>query len=58
MVSPYTLKDIIKTKKGEYMELVIEPSIKFFPEHENDDPLIYCLCEDVYIECLKKCIEY
>ncbi len=41
------IKRIKKMKKGEYMELVIEPCLS---ENENDEPLIYCLCEEVYIE--------
>lgn len=48
--SPYTLCKITKRKKGEYMEFVCESAFSMLPEFVNDAPLLYCLCDEVYIE--------
>lgn len=50
LISILTLAHISKTKKDELVEFIVESAMTFFPEHENDEPLIHCLCEEVYIE--------
>lgn len=50
LFTPYTLANIAKKKKGKLVELIVESSLAFFSEHQNDKPLIYCLCDEIYIE--------
>lgn len=50
LISILTLAHISKTKKGQLVEFVAESAMTFFSEHKNDEPLIYCLCEEVYVE--------
>ena len=48
--SPYTLSKITKRKKGEYVEFVCESALSMLPKFVNDEPLLYCLCDEIYIE--------
>ncbi len=50
LISLHTLAHISKEKKGELFELKVFSAMSFFPDHRNDEPLIYCLCEEVYVE--------
>ncbi len=55
--TPYTIANIIKSKdsNSNLTKLIIE---NFLSEKENDDePLIYCLCEEVYIESMENIYE-
>ena len=54
LISILTLAHISKTKKGELVELKILSAMTFSPEHQNNEPLIRCLCEEVYIEKQQK----
>lgn len=50
LISLLTLAHISKKEKGKFVELEIFSAMTFSSEHQNDEPLIYCLCEEVYIE--------
>ncbi|MCH5160579.1 MAG: hypothetical protein J1G04_00960 [Clostridiales bacterium] len=48
--APYTLSKIIKRKHENHVEMVCESAFSFLPEFEKDLPLLYCLCDEIYIE--------
>ena len=50
LISLLTLAHISKRKRGEFVELVVESALSFLPRHKKNRPLIYCLCEEVYVE--------
>lgn len=50
LLSIHTLAHISKKKRNNLVELEIFSAMSFFTEQENDKPLIYCLCEEVYVE--------
>lgn len=48
--APYTLSKITKRKVVESAELICESAFSMLPEFANDLPLLYCLCDEVFIE--------
>ena len=50
LISLHTLAYISKKKKDGLIELEIFSAMNYFSNHKGDAPLLYCLCEEVYVE--------
>ncbi len=48
--TPITISHISKKVIKNYVQINIESILSFLPNHENDEPLIICNCENVFIE--------
>lgn len=48
--SALSVSNISKTVAGENIHIVIEPIISFIPGHENDAPILNCVCEKAFAE--------
>lgn len=48
--TPITISHISQKTQNNNVELIIESILSYLPGHENDDPIIDCICENVFIE--------
>lgn len=46
----FSIANISKVVLGEYIQIIIYPIISFMPEHDNDTPILNCICEKVFVE--------
>ncbi len=50
IITAFTVAHISKKMIHGNIQLVIESVLSYLPEHENDEPLLICTCEDIMIE--------
>ena len=48
--TPITISNISKKITKNYVQINIESILSYLPGHEDDEPLIICNCENIFIE--------
>ena len=48
--TPFTIADITKSSISNKTRLTVSSTMSFLPGHENDAPILDCVCEEVNIE--------